>query len=135
MIFSSYLIFNRNIQFLQILISRTAAVINLILSCLGTDGIGCSIEEFEVSATRKIFTFGVQTDKAWKRVTSPPICCSSFHLARISSDVASKTLYTILSLNEDAIPIGSGKTVTSPMFATPCSASLHHWNLLIPIAE
>ena len=50
MIFSSYLIFNRNIQFLQILISRTAAVINLILSCLGTDGIGCSIEEFEVSA-------------------------------------------------------------------------------------
>ena len=64
--------------------------------------------------SRKIFTFGVQTERAWKRVTSPPFCCSSFHLARISSDVASKTLYTIPSLNDAAIPIGSGKTVTSP---------------------
>ena len=48
-----FLIFIIYHYLLQILISRTAAVINLILSCLGTDGIGCSIEEFEVSAIQR----------------------------------------------------------------------------------
>src|SRR4030095_4438764 len=54
------------------------------------------------------------------------------YLARTSSEVASKILYTSESLNEAAMPTGSGKTVTLSLLARPCRASLHQLNFFIP---
>ncbi|OQB66492.1 MAG: hypothetical protein BWX93_01943 [Bacteroidetes bacterium ADurb.Bin139] len=39
---------------------------------------------------------------------------------------------TSWSLNEAAIPTGSGKTVTLSLLAYPCNASLHQLNFLMP---
>ena len=82
--------------------------------------------------SRNMFTFGVHTDRQWNRVGSMPSSCCMFHFARVSSLVAVKTLSTNGTLNDAAIPIGSGNTVTFVWLARPWSASLHQLNLFIP---
>src|SRR6185437_9951871 len=80
----------------------------------------------------KIFMFGVHTERLRKRLFSCPFLMASLYLALTSSDTALNTTCTRLSLKEAAIPIGSGKTVTSPLLARPCSASLHQLKFLMP---
>src|SRR5665647_2322753 len=80
-----------------------------------------------------MLTLGVQTERLRNRLFSCPFCFASLYLARVSSEVALKTRYTNWSSNEAAIPTGSGKTVTLPLFARPCNASLHQLNFLMPM--
>src|SRR5664280_3092247 len=79
-----------------------------------------------------MLTFGVQTERLRNLLFSCPFCFASLYLARVSSEVALKTRYTNCSSNEAAIPTGSGKTVTLPLLASPCNASLHQFNFFIP---
>ena len=80
-----------------------------------------------------MFTLGVQTERLWNFSSSPPSWyIRLLYCARNSVLATSNTLYNKSGLNEAAMAMGSGNTVTLPWLAAPCNASLHQKNFLMP---
>src|SRR5215207_3248019 len=68
--------------------------------------------------------FGDQKVRPRKRARSPRRC-ASWYLARASVEMTSATRPTSRGLKVAPKPIACGKTVATPLKATPCSASFH----------
>ena len=68
-----------------------------------------------------------------KTKNTEPLYIRSLYCALNSVLAASNTLFTSVGFHDDAMAMGSGNTVTLPMLAAPCRASLHQKNFLIPM--